>query len=154
MTPLPPGALEHLLQTLPAEREDPFPHLAELSADQLLLRRIEISAQLKTLEQERQAIDAELLNVFSDAELRSGVRAHGGWVIKQRSKTSWDYSPETRHAVRSLQHQEQRSGNAYPHIRTYLIAEKCQGNAAQVLHQSAMREQISRHMIISVGRPK
>jgi hypothetical protein len=33
---------------------------------------VEISTQLKTLEQERREIDAELLEVFSDAELRFG----------------------------------------------------------------------------------
>ena len=66
MTPLPPGALKHLLTTLPPEDPDPFPHLATLTSDQLMLRRVEISGQLKTLEQERQAIDAELLEVFSD----------------------------------------------------------------------------------------
>jgi len=61
MTPLPPGALKHLLETLPPERPDPFPHLADLSTDELLLRRVEISGHLKTLEQERQVVDAELL---------------------------------------------------------------------------------------------
>ena len=78
MTPLPPGAIEHLLETLPPERQDPFPHLADLSTDELLRRRVEISVHLKRLEQERQAIDAELLEVFSDVELRFGVRAPGG----------------------------------------------------------------------------
>ncbi len=63
MTPLPPGAIKHLLETLPPERPDPFPHLANLTPDQLLQRRVEISGQLKTLEQERQAIDVELLEV-------------------------------------------------------------------------------------------
>jgi len=64
MTPLPPGALDRLLQTLPPERPEPFPHLANLSAEALLLRRSEISGKLKTLEQERQVIDAELLRSF------------------------------------------------------------------------------------------
>jgi hypothetical protein len=32
----------------------------------LLQRRVEITTQLKTLEQERHAIDAELLQIFSD----------------------------------------------------------------------------------------
>ena len=58
MTPLPPGALKHLLATLPPERPEPFPHLAPLTPDQLLQRRVEISGQLKTLEQERKVIDA------------------------------------------------------------------------------------------------
>jgi hypothetical protein len=122
MTPLPPGALDHLLQTLPPERPDPFPHLAELHPDQLLQRRVEITGQLKTLEQERQAIDTELLEVFSDAELRFGVRAPGGWVLRSRSRTTWDYPPETRDAIRGIQQQAQRDGRAQPLVSTYLVA--------------------------------
>ena len=120
MTPVPPGALNRLLQILPPERPDPFPHLAELNADQLLQRRVEITGQLKTLEQERQAIDAELLEVFSDAELRLGVRAPGGWVLRSRSRTSWDYPSEIRNAIKDLQQQAQRNGRAQPLVSTYL----------------------------------
>jgi hypothetical protein len=120
MTPLPPGALKELLQTLPPERTDPFPHLADLNPDQLLHRRVQITGQLKTLEQERQAIDAELLDAFSDAELRFGVRAPGGWVLRSRSRTSWDYAPEVRDAIKTLQQQAQRDGRAEPLTSTYL----------------------------------
>jgi hypothetical protein len=122
MTPLPPEALNRLLQTLPPERPDPFPHLADLKPDQLLQRRVEITGHLKTLEQERQAIDAELLEVFSDAELRFGVRAPGGWVLRQRSRTSWDYDPGIRAAIKGLQQQAQRDGRAQPLVSTYLVA--------------------------------
>jgi hypothetical protein len=122
MTPLPPGTLEHLIKNLPPGRPDPFPHLADLSADQLLERPMEVSATLKTLDQERQAIDAELLDAFSDAELRSGVRAPGGWVLRQRSRTSWDYAPEVRDAIKTLQQQAQGNGQAQPLVSTYLVA--------------------------------
>jgi hypothetical protein len=120
MTPLPPGALEHLLQTLPPERPDPFPHLADLSADALLMRRVEVTGQLKVLEQERQAIDLTLLEVFSDPELRFGVRAPGGWVLRSRSRTTWDYDPEVRDAIKGLQQRAQRDGQAQPLVSTYL----------------------------------
>ena len=120
MTPLPPGALEHLLQTLPPEREDPYASLSLMSTDALLERRIAISSQLKTLEQERQAIDLELQSTFSDPELRSGVRALGGWMLRQRSRTSWDYAPEVRDAIKTLQQQAQRDGRAQPLVSTYL----------------------------------
>jgi len=120
MTPLPPGAIKHLLETLPPERPDPYPHLADLSTDELLQRRVEISGQVKTLEQERQAIDAELLEVFSDTELRFGVRAPGGWVLRSRSRTSWDYAPEIRDAIKDLQQQARRDGRAQPLVGTYL----------------------------------
>jgi hypothetical protein len=120
MTPLPPGALEHLIKTLPPERPDPFPHLANLRSDDLLRRRTRIAEIIKRLEQERQAIDAELLAAFSPAELRQGVRAPGGWILQQRSRTSWDYDPEVRDAIKGLQRQAQRDGRAQPLVSTYL----------------------------------
>ena len=120
MTPLPPGALQHLLKTLPPERPDPFPHLANLRSDDLLRRRTRIAEIIKRLEQERQAIDAELLAVFSPAELRQGVRAPGGWILQQRSRTSWDYDPEVQDAIKGLQRQAQREGRAQPLVSTYL----------------------------------
>jgi len=120
MTPLPPGALKQLLQTLPPERQDPFPHLAELSPDQILMRRVEITCQLKVLEQERQLIDAELVGAFSDAELRFGIRAPGGWILKQRSRTTWDYCPEVRDAIKDLQQEAQRDGGAQQLASTHL----------------------------------
>jgi hypothetical protein len=120
MTPLPPGALDQLLRTLPPERQDPFPHLANLTPDALLQRRSEIAGQVKSLEQERQAIDAELLALFSPAELSKGIKVAGGWVLRQRSRTSWDYPPETRDAIKTLQKQAQRDGLAQPLASTYL----------------------------------
>jgi len=116
--------LEHLLKTLPPERQDPFPHLANLTPDALLQRRSEIAGQVKSLEQERQAIDAELLEVFSLAELRQGVRAPDGWILQQRSRTSWDYAPEIRDAIKTLQKQAQRDGRAQPLISTYFCLTK------------------------------
>ncbi len=124
MTPLPPGALEHLLKTLPHEREDPFPHLANLRSDDLLRRRTRIAEIIKRLERERQAIDTELLALFSPAELSKGIKAAGGWVLRQRSRTSWDYPPETRDAIKGLQQQAQRDGRAQPLVSTYLVATK------------------------------
>lgn len=120
MTPLPPGALKRQLQALPPERPDPFPHLANLSTDQLLMRRVEITCRLKNLEQERQIIDAELLRVFSEAGLRFGVCAPGGWILKQRSRTSWDYCPEVRDAIKDLQQEAQRDGRAQQVASTHL----------------------------------
>ena len=120
--PLPPGALSHLLKTLPPERPDPFPHLADLTPDALLRRRVEVTGTIKTLEQERHAIDAELLSIFGDAELRFGVRAPGGWMLRSRSRINWDYSPEIRDAIKGLQQQAQRDGRAQPLMSTYLVA--------------------------------
>ena len=118
--PISPSDLQRVLASLPPERPDPFPHLADLSADALLMRRVEVTGQIKTLEQERQAIDAELLEVFSDPELRHGVRAPGGWVLRSRSRTTWDYAPEIRDAIKDLQRLAQRDGRAQPLVSSYL----------------------------------
>jgi hypothetical protein len=117
--PISPSDLQRVLKALAPEAPDPFPHLADLNADQLIQRRVEVTGTIKTLEQERQVIDAELLNTFGDAELRFGVRAPGGWVLKQRSRTSWDYDSEIRDAIKSLQGQAQRDGRAQPLVSTY-----------------------------------
>ena len=118
--PIDPAALHRVLKTLPPERPDPFPHLANLSPDALLSRRVEVTGTIKTLEQERQVIDSELLSTFGDAELRFGVRAPCGWVLRSRSRTSWDYDPEVRDAIKGLQGQAQRDGRAQPLVSTYL----------------------------------
>jgi len=118
--PVSPSDLQRVLASLPPEQPDPFPHLADLSADAMLVRRVEVTGQIKTLEQERQAIDLTLLEVFSDPELRFGVRAPGGWVLRSRSRTTWDYAPEIRDAIKGLQGQAQRDGRAQPLVSSYL----------------------------------
>ncbi len=118
--PISKADLKRLVETLPPERHNPYAYLEDWNPAQLLLRRIELSAQLKTLEQERHAIDAELLEIFSDPELRHGIRAAGGWVLRSRSRTSWDYAPEVRDAIKTLQQQAQRDGQAQPLVSSYL----------------------------------
>lgn len=122
--PISKADLQRLVTTLPPERHNPYAHLEDWKPDQLLLRRIELTEQLKILDQERKAIDAELLEVFSDPELRYGIRAPGGWVLKQRSRTSWDYAPEVREAVKAIQKQAQRDGQAQPLVSAYLYLTK------------------------------
>jgi hypothetical protein len=122
--PISPSDLQRVLKALPPEATDPFPHLASLTPDALLSRRVEVTGTIKTLEQERHVIDAELLSTFGDAELRFGVRAPGGWVLKQRSRTSWDYDSEVRDAIKGLQGQAQRDGRAQPLLSTYLCLTK------------------------------
>jgi len=64
------------------------------------------------LGQERQAMDAELLEVFSGAEPRMGLRAPGGWLLRQRTRARWDDPAEVRDAGKGLQQQAQRDGRA------------------------------------------
>ena len=49
--PISPSDLQRVLKTLPPERPDPFPHLADLTPDALLSRRVEVTGTIKTLEQ-------------------------------------------------------------------------------------------------------
>jgi len=119
--PIDPEALHRVLQTLPPEREDPFPHLASLTPTALLKRRLEITEQLKILEKERQAIDRELLETFSYAELRKGIVAPGGFVLRQRNRISWIYPQTIKEAIQQIQKSAQNSGDATELRSTYLV---------------------------------
>jgi hypothetical protein len=119
MTPLPAGALQSLHQTLPPERQDPCPHLANLSPDDFLCGWARITQIAKQLKEERQAREEILLETFTGAELRLGVCAPGGWVLRQRNGTSWDDAPEVRDAIKSLQQQAQQDGREQPLKSTY-----------------------------------
>ena len=72
-----------------------FPHLAWLSTDDLLLRRREIQQSLKRLEEERSAIDSELVETFSEAELRFAIQFGAGLLLSQRQRASWVYDDQT-----------------------------------------------------------
>jgi hypothetical protein len=63
--PLSRSDLQRVLASLPPGRTDPFPHLADLSADALLMRKVEVTS---------------------------------GWVLRSRSRTSWDTASEIRDA--------------------------------------------------------
>ena len=112
-------SIAEVLASIPIQA-DPFPHLAELSADALLLRRLEIAEMLKRLEQERREIDAELAVTYSDAELRFGVQFGGGWILKQCHRTSWVYDQQTRDAIKAIQQEAQRAGSAWKQTSTFL----------------------------------
>ena len=108
-----------VLASIP-EREDPFPHLALLSTDDLLLRRREIQQSLKRLEEERQAIDSELVETFSSAELRFGIQFGSGLLLSQRQRTSWVYDDQTRSAIKAILQEAQRAGSAWKQTSTFL----------------------------------
>ena len=108
-----------VLASIP-EREDPFPHLASLGTDDLLLRRREIQESLKRLEEERRAIDTELVETFSDTELRFGIQFGSGLLLTQRQRTSWVYDDQTRSAIKAIQQEAQRAGSAWRQTSTFL----------------------------------
>ena len=112
-------SIAEVLASIPL-KADRFPHLADLSADAMLLRRVEIAEQIKRLEDERKEIDAELTVTYSDAELRFGVQFSGGWILKQCNRTTWVYDQQTRAAIKALQQEAQRRGSAIPQATTYL----------------------------------
>ena len=84
----------------------------------MLQRRSEIAGQVKSLEQERQ-----------------GIRAPGGWILQQRSRTSWDYAPEIREAIKGLQRQA-RDDRAQPLPSTQSLPEKGECLKLQEQHQA------------------
>ena len=119
-TRISPDDLNRVLQTLAPEVEEPYPQLLDLTPEQLLRRRIDLSNQLKRLEAERKAIDSELQDIYSDAELRKGVKGPGGWIIQQRNRTSWAYAEEIKDLVQRIQKEAQRNGQAEKLTSTYL----------------------------------
>ena len=91
-----------------------------MGTDDLLLRRREIQQSLKRLEEERQAIDSELVETFSDAELRFGIQFGRGLLLSQRQRTSWVYDDQTRAAIKAIQQEAQRAGSAWKQPCTFL----------------------------------
>jgi len=114
-------SIAEVLASIPL-KADRFPHLAELSTDALLLRRVEIAEQIKRLEDERKEIDAELAITYSDDELRFGVQFGGGWILKQCHRTSWIYDQQTRDSIKAIQEEAQSRGNAIQQTTAYLQA--------------------------------
>jgi len=109
-----------LLKNPPPEQPDPFPHLAELSIHELLQHRVVLSGQIKVLEQERQEVDQLLMESHSPAELKWGLSAPGGWTLKQRTRTCWQYSAQIRELIKQIQQQAQHDGEATPVTSTFL----------------------------------
>ena len=119
--PIDPLKLAHLLETLPSKPEDPYEYLSDLTPDELLNRRIEITLEIKTLERERGAVDSELQRIYSDPELQWGVRGSGGWILRQRTRSSWQYPQCIKDQIQTLQKSAQRSGDATEPHTTYLV---------------------------------
>jgi len=116
-----PTQLAQLLEKLPSEPEDPYEYLSDLNPDELLNRRIEINLEIKTLEMERGAVDSELQRIYSDPELQWGVRGSSGWILRQRTRTSWQYPKFIKDQIQTLQKSAQRSGDATELRTTYLV---------------------------------
>ena len=119
--PIDPTQLAHLLETLTPESEDPCEYLSDLTPDELLNRRIEITLEIKVLEREKNALDAELQRVYSDPELQWGVRGSGGWILRQRTRTSWKYPQCIKDQIQTIHKSAQRSGDATELRTTYLV---------------------------------
>jgi hypothetical protein len=113
--------LREFLDSLPPEAHDPYEYLTDLSPDQLLNRRVTIKLEINSLEKEKTAIDAELQRIYSDPELQWGVRGSDGWVLRQRTRTSWQYSPTVKEQILTIQKSAQRSGDATELRTTYLV---------------------------------
>jgi len=119
--PIDPKRLAQLLETLPPESEDPYGYLSDLTPDELLNRRIEINLEIRTLERERGAVDSELQRIYSDPELQWGVRGSDGWILRQRTRSSWKYPQCIKDQIQTIQKSAQRSGDATELRTTYLV---------------------------------
>ena len=119
--PIDPKQLANLLEILPPESEDPHEYLSDLTPDELLKRRTEISLEIKTLEEERGAVDSELQRIYTDHELQWGISGSGGWILRQRTRTSWQYPQCIKDQIQTIQKSAQRSGDATELRTTYLV---------------------------------
>ena len=113
--------LREFLDTLPQEDHDPYEYLTDLSPNQLLQKRVNIKLEIRSLEEERTAIDAELQRIYSDPELQWGVKGSDGWVLRQRTRTSWQYPASIKDQILTIQKTAQRSGDATELRTTYLV---------------------------------
>jgi len=113
--------LREYLDSLPPEGHDQYEYLSDLFPDQLLNRRVTIKLEIHSLEKEKTAIDAELQRIYSDPELQWGVRGSDGWVLRQRTRTSWQYPPTVKEQILTIQKTAQRSGDATELRTTYLV---------------------------------
>jgi hypothetical protein len=119
--PIDHNRLRDFLDTLPPQEHDPYEYLSDLTPDQLLQRRVTIKLEIRSLEEEKTAINAELQRVYSDPELQWGVKGSDGWVLRQRTRTSWQYPPTVREQILTIQKSAQRSGDATELRTTYLV---------------------------------
>lgn len=113
--------LQEFLDTIPPEDLDPYGYLTDLSPNQLLQKRVNIKLEIRSLEEERTAIDAELQRIYSDPELQWGVKGSDGWVLRQRTRTSWQYPASIKDQILTIQKTAQRSGEATELRTTYLV---------------------------------
>jgi hypothetical protein len=113
--------LREFLDTLHPEDHDPYEYLTNLSPNQFLQRRVKIKLEIRSLEEERSAIDAELQRIYSDPELQWGVKGSDGWVLRQRIRTSWQYPASIKDQILTIQKSAQRSGDATELRTTYLV---------------------------------
>ncbi len=113
--------LRKILDSLPPEEHDQYEYLSDLSPDKLFHRRVTIKLKIRSLEKEKTAIDAELQRIYSDPELQWGVRGSDGWVLRQRTRTSWQYPSTVKEQIHTIQKSAQRSGDATELRTTYLV---------------------------------
>ena len=119
--PINPDQLAHLMTTLSKETENLYDYLFEQSPRELLRKRIDVTLKIKNLEKERSAVDAELQRIYSLPELQWGIRESDGWVLRQRTRTSWQYPQFIKDQIQIIQKSAQNSGDATELRTTYLV---------------------------------
>jgi predicted ATP-dependent protease len=105
---------------LSAIREPNFPHLDEMSVDELCRQRIQVADKIKELEGEKKAIDDYLMFHLSAVELLHGIRIDSEHIITMRKKTTWKYSSQLKEHINEMRKHEQKSGEAYSEITEYI----------------------------------
>ena len=96
-------------------------HLDAMSVDELCEHRQSISKQLRSLEEERRAIDDELMEYLSEEELRRGVKLKSGSSLKMRARTNWKYPDEIVMKISDLRRHSREVGEAFSETTSYLV---------------------------------
>lgn len=56
-----------------------------------------------------------------DAEVRTDVPISGGWMLRQRTRTTGDHAPEIRYPIKDPHNRAQRDERAEPVTTQYLV---------------------------------
>ena len=112
---------EVFAQVLEKYKEEEVCYLDNMSIDELCNLRATISKQLKKLESERQAIDEDIMNYLSDAELRRGIHLKTGELLKSRTRKTYKYPDEVGLTINELRRRSRELGEAEEVTTSYLV---------------------------------
>ena len=105
---------------LERHKDSETPHLDDMSISDLCNYRLDVSQQIKQLENEKKSIDEHLLFHLTSIELDKGIKVNAEHILKLRRKTTWKYSNELKEHISLMRKYEQDTGEAFSEVTEYL----------------------------------